>query len=60
MTTHQTRPMMSHDIRLLSIHNFIKLLYYMVSQPWENTKLMSKFAMVLTYEWDPKMVIYSL
>ena len=41
--------MMSHDIRLSSSHNFTKLLYYIASQPWENTELVIKLAMTLNY-----------
>ena len=33
MLTHWTRPMVSHDLRLSSSHNFTKLLHCVVSQP---------------------------
>ena len=33
--THCTRPIMSHNVRLLGNHNFTKLLFYIISQPWE-------------------------
>ena len=26
---------MSHNVRLLGNHNFTKLLFYIISQPWE-------------------------
>ena len=59
MVTHWIRPTMSHDIRLSSCHDFTKLLYYIVSQPWENTKLLANLVMALTYGWDLKVIIYS-
>ena len=31
--THCTRPIMSHNVRLLGNHNFTKLLFYIISQP---------------------------
>ena len=40
--THQTRPTMSHDVRLLDSYEFIKLLYYMVYQPYENYQAYAK------------------
>ena len=55
-----TRLTMSHDIRLSGSHDFNKMLHYIVSQPWENIELMSKFIVALTYGLDPKMIIYSL
>ena len=51
---------MGYDVRFSSIHDLNKLSYYIVSQPGENTKLVWKFAMTLTYEWDLEVVIYSL
>ena len=36
------------DIWLLGSHDLTKLLYYMVSQPWEDTRPMLKFFMTLT------------
>ena len=51
--------MVSHDVRLSGSHGFTKLLYYIVCQPWENTKFIPKFAVTLTYKWDPKVIIYS-
>ena len=30
------------------------------SQPWEDTKLMLRCLVTLTYQWDPKVVIYFL
>ena len=35
-------PTVSHDLRLSSSHDFIKLLHYVVSQPWENIEFVSK------------------
>ena len=32
MVTHCTRPMVSHDLRLSSSHDFTKLFHYVVSQ----------------------------
>ena len=55
---HWTRLTMSYDIRLLSSHDFTKLLYYIVSQPWENIGFLSKLAVALTYRWDYEVIIY--
>ena len=41
---------MGYDARLSSIHDLKKLSYNIVSQLGENTKLVSKFGMTLTYE----------
>ena len=60
MVTHWIGPMASHDLRLSSSHNLTKLLHCVVSQPWENIKLVLKLAVALTYEWDRKLIIYSL
>ena len=60
VVTHWIGPMISHDIRLLGIHDFIKLLYCIVSQPWENIEFVKKLAVALTYRWDRKLIIYSL
>ena len=49
MVTHWTRPTISHDLRLSSSHDLTKMLYYIVSQPWENIELMLKLVMTLTY-----------
>ena len=49
MVTHWTRPTVSHDLRLSSSHDLIKLFHYVVSQLWENIKLVLKLAMTLTY-----------
>ena len=51
---------MSHDIRLSGSHDFTKLLYYIVSQFWDNVEFVQKLVVTLTYEWDPKVIIYSL
>ena len=48
IVTHWTRPMVSHDIKLLSCHDFTKLLHHVVSQPWENTEFVVKLIMALT------------
>ena len=29
-------------------------------EPWENIEFVTKLAMTLTYEWNPKVIIYSL
>ena len=52
--------MVSHDITLLNIHDFTKLLRCIVSQPLENIEFVQKLLMALTYGWDPKVIIYSL
>ena len=50
MVTHWIRPTMSHDIKLLSSHDFTKLLHCIISQPRENIKLVQKLTVTLTYE----------
>ena len=60
MVTHWTKPMMSHDVRLSSCHDFTKLLYCIFSQPWENIEVVPKLVMTLTFGWDFKVIIYSL
>ena len=50
----------SYDIRLLSCYDFIKLVHCVVSQPWENIEFVLKLAVILTYGWDRKLIIYSL
>ena len=55
MITHQTWPTMSHDTRISSDHDFTKLL-----QPWENIEFVLKLVVALTYEWNHKLIIYSL
>ena len=37
---------------------FIKLLYYIDCQPWEDIEHLPKSTGDLTYRWDPKVVIY--
>ena len=59
MITHWTGSTVSHDLRLSSIHDFTKLLYCVVSQPWENIEFVLKFVVVLTYRWNHKLIIYS-
>ena len=39
MVVHWTKLLMSHAIRLSGSHDFTKLLYYIVSQTWENIEL---------------------
>ena len=53
-------PMVTHDLRLSNSNDSTKLLHFLVSQPWENIELVVKLAMALTYEWDRKLIIYSL
>ena len=53
IVTHYIGPMVSHDTRLFSSHNFTKLLYYIVSQLWEHIKLVTKLVVTLIYRWDP-------
>ena len=60
MVTHWIGPMVSYDLILSSSHDFPQLLHYIVSQPWENIELVLKLAMILIYEWDCKLIIYSL
>ena len=49
MVTHWIGPIMSHDIRLSSSHDFTKLLCYIVSnQPCEDVELVIKLVVVLT------------
>ena len=60
MVTHWPWLTMSHDIRLSSTYDFIKLLYCVFSQPWENTEFMQKPVETLTYEWDHKLILYFL
>ena len=60
MVTHWIRPIVSHDIRLWSSHDFTKLLHSIISQPWENIELVQKLAMAFSYGWDPKVIIYFL
>ena len=50
MVTHWTGPMVSHYLRLISSHDLTKLFHYVVSQPYENIKLMLKLLVALTYE----------
>ena len=50
IVSHDIRLLSSRDIKLLSSHDFcIKLLYYIVFQPWKNTDLMPKFLVTLIY-----------
>ena len=52
--------MVCHDIRLLASHGFTKLLQYIISQSWKNIEFVPKLVVILTYEWDFKVTIYSL
>ena len=45
---------------LLGSHDFTKLLYNMISPPWEDTELLLLYMVALTYGWNPKMVAYYL
>ena len=58
--THWTRLMVSHDVRLSSSYDFTKPFHYVISQSWENTKLVPKLVVTLTYGWGPKVIIYYL
>ena len=51
--------MVTHDInyRIVMIHQATKL--HEIS-PWEYIEFMLTSSVVLTYRWDPKVVIYSL
>ena len=40
-------------------HDLTMLPYCMSSQPSKNIELMLRFLMILTYGWNPKVVIYS-
>ena len=60
MVAHWTWPMVSHDLRLSSSHDSTKLFHCIVSQPWDNIELVLKLVVALTYEWDRKLIIYSL
>ena len=60
MVAYWTWLMVSYDFRLSSSYDFTKLLHCVVSQPWENIKFLLKLVMPLTYEWDHKLIIYSL
>ena len=60
MVTHWIGSMVSHDLRLSSSLDLNKLPHCVISQSWENIKLVLKLAVVLTYKWDRKLIIYSL
>ena len=60
IVTHWIGSMVSHDLRLSSSLDLTKLPHCVISQSWENIKLVLKLAMVLTYKWDRKLIIYSL
>ena len=60
MVTYSIGPVVSHDLRLSSNHDLTKILHCVVSQPWENIEFVLKLPMTLTYEWDRKLIIYSL
>ena len=44
-----TEPTTSHDLRLSSNHDLIKLFHCVVSQPLENIEFVLKLTMTLTY-----------
>ena len=59
MITHYTRPTYDESWHWLSCsYDLTKLLYCIGSEPWEDTKLMLRSLVTLTYKWDPKVVIY--
>ena len=60
MVTHWIEPIVNHDLRLSSSRYFIKLLHCVISQHWENIELVLKIAVILTYGWDHKQIIYSV
>ena len=60
MVAYWTKPMVSYDLRLSSSHDLTKLFHCVVSQPWENIEHVIKLVVVLTYEWDHKLIIYFL
>ena len=60
MVTHWIGPTVSYDLRLSSRHDLIKLLHCVISQPWENIQFVLKLVVPLIYEWDRKLIIYSL
>ena len=60
IVTHWIGSMVSHDLRLSSSLDLTKLPHCVISQSWENIKLVLKLAVVLTYKWDRKLIIYSL
>ena len=60
MVRHRIGSMVNHDIRLSSSHDFIKLIYFIVSQLWENIEFVQKLTMTLTNGWNRNMIIYSL
>ena len=57
IVTHWIRLTVSHDIRLSGSNDFTKLLCYIVSQ---DTELVPKLVVALTYGKNPKMIIYFL
>ena len=50
MIAHWIGPMVSYDLRLLSSHDSTNLLHCIVSQPWENIKLVLKLVVAPTGE----------
>ena len=60
MVVHWTGPIVSYDLKLSSSHDCTNLLHCVVFQPWENIELVLKLVVALTYEWDHKLIIYSL
>ena len=57
MVIHWIRLTMSHDLRLLSCHDFIKLFHNVVFQSWKNTELVLRLVATLTYKWYHKLII---
>ena len=60
MVAHWIWPMVSYELRLSSSHDSTKVLHCIVSQPWNNIKLMLKSVVTLTYRWECELIIYSL
>ena len=60
VTNWTTLIVISHNLKLSSSHEFTKLLYCIVSQPWEDIELILKFIVTLNYGWDHKLIIYFL
>ena len=59
MVTHRISLRINH-VNNYQVSWFIKLLCCKGCQLWENIELGMKSLVALTYEWDPKVVIYSL
>ena len=60
MIIHWTRPIVSHNLKLSSNHDFTNMFHCVISQPWEDIELVLKLEVALTYVWYCKLIIYSL